>query len=193
MSDKSTSCPLPPSNFSIDINASNMPLAWRNFKTSLGIYTIANDLEKESDKRKVAILLQTIGSDALQIFYSFNTEIDKITYKDLLAKFEDYFTPRVNISVERHKLFNRKQGPDEEIETYATDLKNLSIQCNFEGLADDIVKDIFSWNLNSSCSYIRERILIEKPSWVGFESKAPEFDDTDCAGVSGTLDWNTSK
>ncbi|CAF4940748.1 unnamed protein product [Pieris macdunnoughi] len=30
----STSCPLPPSNFSLDINTSNMPLAWRNFNTS---------------------------------------------------------------------------------------------------------------------------------------------------------------
>ncbi|KAL0830050.1 hypothetical protein ABMA28_003508 [Loxostege sticticalis] len=48
----------------------------------LKIYLRANKLEDEDDKRKVAILLQFIGPEALTIFYSFDVDIDVVTYKE---------------------------------------------------------------------------------------------------------------
>ncbi|CAH2088683.1 unnamed protein product [Euphydryas editha] len=63
---------------------------------------------------------------------------------------------------ERHKLFNRRQGDDESIEQYITDLKNIASQCEFKN-QDDILRDIFSWNRNASNQFITERILQEKP------------------------------
>ncbi|CAH2101985.1 unnamed protein product [Euphydryas editha] len=147
----------------LNIHASNMPLTWKNFATNLKIYMRANNFEKESESRKVAILLACIGSEALEIFYSFNVDIDTISFVELLKKFEEYFLPKVNISMERHKLFNRKQGQDEDIASYATDIKNISLQCGFDELRDNILKDVFSWNLNSSNNYIREKLLTNDP------------------------------
>ncbi|KAI5638868.1 hypothetical protein NE865_08570 [Phthorimaea operculella] len=156
--------PLPPATFQLEHDASNMPVAWKNFTTRLQIYMIANGLNEEPDERKVAILLNCIGAEALQVYYSFDVDMKTITYKALLQKFEAYYLPKVNISVERHKLFNRRQGDDEELETYATDLKNISLQCEFGTIADSLLKDIFSWNLNEKNSYIKEKLLLDKPT-----------------------------
>lgn len=120
----------------------------------------ANNLDTETDARKVVILLNSVGQEALPIFNSFNVDMSKIKYNDLLKKFETHFMPKVNISMERHRLFNRKQRSDEDIESYATDLKNISLQCDIQD-CPSLLTDIFSWNLASD--YIKERILIEKP------------------------------
>lgn len=63
----------------------------------------------------------------MNILCSFDVDMAKISYKDLTKKYDDYFMPRVNYSMERHKLFNRKQGVTEDIATHATDLKNISL------------------------------------------------------------------
>ncbi|KAJ0169239.1 hypothetical protein K1T71_015269 [Dendrolimus kikuchii] len=65
--------------------------------------------------------------------------------------------------MERHKLFNRRQNLEETIDEYATDLKNIGRQCNFNTLEDDLIRDIFSWNLHPKNQYIKEKILIQKP------------------------------
>lgn len=147
----------------LNINSSNMQVEWKKFATNLKIFMRANNFEAESQARKVAILLACIGSDALQIFYSFNVDIDVITFEDLLKRFEEYFLPKINVTMERHKLFNRKQANDEDITSYATDLKNISLQCGFEELRDSILKDVFSWNLNNNYNYIREKLLTNDP------------------------------
>lgn len=66
--------------------------------------------------------------------------------------------------MERHKLFNRKQGEIEDLlDTYITDLKNIALQCVFKDLHDDLLKDIFSWNLCNNNHYIKEKIPQEMP------------------------------
>lgn len=152
-----------PPNFTFNINASNMAVEWKNFHTNLQIYILANGLQDQPDERKVAITLHAIGQEAIQVFHSFNIEMKDITYEELIKRFREYFTPKVNITIERHKLFNRKQDTNEELEVYATSLKNISLQCDMGDKSDDILKYIFSWNLNDEHSYIKERILIEKP------------------------------
>lgn len=141
--------------------SNNMPLAWRNFVSSLKIYLRASGLEKEPDTRKVAILLSLIGEDAMEVYYSFNVDLDTVKFEDLIKKFECHYMPKVNVVIERHKLFNRKQRTDEDIETFSTDLKNISLNCNLGPVHDDLLKDIFSWNL--LCQNTKERILADKP------------------------------
>lgn len=140
-----------------------MPLTWKNWYTQLKIYMRANNLEDECDQRKVAILLHHIGQDALVIFYSFNVDIDTISFEELASKFSNHFIPQINVTMERHKLFNRRQNLEESIDNYVTDLKNIGRRCNFDSLEDDLIRDIFSWNLHAKNQYIKEKILIQKP------------------------------
>lgn len=148
----------------LNLKSSNIALHWKNWVTQFQIFLRASNLENETDQRKVALLLHYIGTEALQIFYSFNEDIDTIGLETLLTKFQQHFTPKVNITMERHKLFNRRQQITEDIDTYATDLINISLACEFDILRDSIVKDIFSWNLNSKNQYIKERLLHESPA-----------------------------
>lgn len=147
----------------LDLKTTNMAVAWKNWITQLKIYLRANNLEEECDSRKVAILLHFIGPESLVIFYAFNVDIDKIKFDDLIEKFTNHFTPQVNITMERHKLFNRRQGVEETIDDYVTDLKNIGRQCDFLELEDSLMRDVFSWNLNSANQYIKQKILERKP------------------------------
>ncbi|CAH0730453.1 unnamed protein product, partial [Brenthis ino] len=154
---------VPSHHFKMDFHAPDLAKAWKDFLISFRIYLTAHDLDNEEDRRKVAILLNIMGPDALPIFNSFDLKLESTPLTTLVQRFEAYFTPKVNPTIERHKLFNRKQGIDEDLETYPTALKNISLQCAFDALADEITRDIFSWNLNSECTFIKERILMEKP------------------------------
>ncbi|KAL0878513.1 hypothetical protein ABMA27_003602 [Loxostege sticticalis] len=147
----------------LNLRTNNMPLEWKNWSNRLKIYLRANKLEDEDDKRKVAILLQFIGPEALAIFYSFDVDIDVVSYKELLAKFEAYFLPKVNVTMERHKLFNRRQQDNESIDDYVTDLKNISHQCEFGVLRENLLRDVFSLNLHGDNQYLKEKLLTDCP------------------------------
>ena len=54
------------------------------------------------------------------------TEEDEITVKALFQKFEDYCLPKKNLIVERRRSFTRNQQHDETVDTYITQLRNLS-------------------------------------------------------------------
>ncbi|KAL4716477.1 hypothetical protein ACJJTC_015905 [Scirpophaga incertulas] len=148
----------------MDTRSNNLPLAWKNWLTKFKIYLKAFNLDKESEDRRVALLLHFLGPECLNIFYSFDVDVDKVRLQTLIEKFTEYFSPKANITILRHTLFNRKQLPNENLDTYITDLKNIALQCNFGNLQDDLLKDIFSWNLNDGNKYIKEKILQEAPS-----------------------------
>lgn len=56
-----------------------MPQMCKNWITQYKIHIMANDLDNADDTRKAAVLLHFLRIDALQVFFSFNLEIDKIT------------------------------------------------------------------------------------------------------------------
>lgn len=145
----------------LNLKSSNVAETWRMWKTQFKMYMRASNLESQEDKRRVAILLHHMGPESLQIFSSFNVNEDVVKYDDLVKKFDDYFLPRINIAVERHKFFTRKQKQHESIEEYITVLKNLSLNCNFKDLREELVKDIFICGLTAQRSYIKERLLSE--------------------------------
>ncbi|KAL4704823.1 hypothetical protein ACJJTC_001298 [Scirpophaga incertulas] len=113
----------------MDTRSNNLPLAWKNWLTKFKIYLKAFNLDKESEDRRVALLLHFLGPECLNI-----------------------------------STHSTKQLPNENLDTYITDLKNIALQCNFGNLQDDLLKDIFSWNLNDGNKYIKEKILQEAPS-----------------------------
>ena len=80
------------------------PLTWKIWYTLFQMYLRANNLE-ELDKRKVAILLHLMGPNCLSIFHSFNENINTVMYKELVEKFNAYFLPKINITMERHNIF----------------------------------------------------------------------------------------
>ncbi|KAL4714366.1 hypothetical protein ACJJTC_009718 [Scirpophaga incertulas] len=116
----------------MNTKASNLPLEWKNWLMKFNIYLKAYSLDKEPDDRQVAILLHFMGQDCLTIFNSFNLDVNTVKLEELTKKFTHYFSPKVNITMERHKLFNRKQTLHEDLDNYVTDLRNIALQYTLE-------------------------------------------------------------
>lgn len=114
-----------------NIKAHNVAVEWKNWSKQFKIYLLASNLDLQSDKRKVALLLHNMGPQCLEIFNSFNEDIDSVKYENLLKLFEQHFIPKVNLAMERHTFFTRRQKTEESIVQYATALENLSNTCGF--------------------------------------------------------------
>ncbi|KAK9710189.1 hypothetical protein QE152_g26162 [Popillia japonica] len=82
----------------------NLAHNWKNWIQHFNIYMRASGLENEEDKRKVAIFLHFIGGEALDIFNSFNLDMDTCSYDDVITKFKSHCMPKKNLTVERQLL-----------------------------------------------------------------------------------------
>lgn len=69
------------------------------------------------------------------------TEKEKTNFNVVIQKFEDYFVPQKNESVKAHVFFIRNQHEGETFDTYITDLKRLSADCNFGDLKERLIRD----------------------------------------------------
>ncbi|XP_061398654.1 uncharacterized protein LOC133334373, partial [Musca vetustissima] len=145
----------------MDFKATNLAKEWKTWHTKFKIFLRASNLETEPDKRKVALLLHHLGSQSLEIFNSFDMDIDTVTYEDLVRMLGSHFTPKANIVMERHRFFTCKQQDNQTIDEYVTILRNLSLNCEFGDLKNDLVRDIFICGLSQKHYNIKERLLTE--------------------------------
>ncbi|XP_073841363.1 uncharacterized protein [Musca autumnalis] len=145
----------------INLKAPNLAKEWNTWHTQFKIFLRASDLESQPNERKVALLLHHLGSKSLDIFNSFNLDVDVVEYDDLVSKMQSYFVPQSNIVMERHTFFTYKQQEEQTLDEFVTVLKNLSLNCEFKELRTQLVRDIFICGLNSKHSFIRERLLTE--------------------------------
>lgn len=81
----------------MDFKASNLAKEWKTWLTKFKIFLRASNLESETDKRKVALLLNHLGSQSLEIFNSFDVDIDTVKYEDLVRMLGSHFTPKAQI------------------------------------------------------------------------------------------------
>lgn len=121
----------------------NMARNWEFFKQKFDIYLQASKMEGEEDNYLAALLLNTIGDEALKIYNNlvFETEGDRKSYKKILTKLDEYFIPTRNVTYERNVFFLREMKTDETIDEYVNDLRRLSSNCEFGNLTDSLIKD----------------------------------------------------
>ena len=145
----------------IDGQSTNLALKWSNWITQFKFNIVAAGLEEQSDRRKVALLLLLIGAQGMVIFHSFYVDSDTVKYVDLVDKFHSHFTPKKNVTVERNRFLTRRQGQNESIDDFVTDLRNLSLSCELGTLKDDLIKDVLICGLNKANFRMKERLLQE--------------------------------
>ncbi|XP_047998787.1 uncharacterized protein LOC125236131 [Leguminivora glycinivorella] len=88
------------------------------------------------------------------------TEENKKKYQTVLDSFENYFVPKKNLSVCRHKFFSHVQGTD-TLDMFLTKLKKLAADCEFKELQDSLIRDMFICNMNKEHANIRQKLLVE--------------------------------
>lgn len=145
----------------LNTKATNMAAEWSNWFVQFKIFLLATNLEEQSEKRKIALLLHNLGQSCIPIFNAFNLDIETAKYNEVVKKFELYFKPKSNISLERHNFFTRRQHVEESVNDYATILENLSKSCEFGDLRESLCKDIFVCGLLDKHRNIKEKLLAE--------------------------------
>lgn len=127
----------PPRGLLIDENVSNN---WTLFKQKFENFLLATGNEGKGDKVKIAMLLNCIGDEAMEIYNTFKPE-DADTLEKVTKLYDSYFTPRKNVVYNRYKFFTRVQQESEAIEHYITALKSLAKSCEFKEDEESLIRD----------------------------------------------------
>ena len=137
----------------------NVHESFAEFEEAWRIYAEAG-LQGKSKKQKASFLLNFAGKDARTKAKSFvyapeikNDNGDVVTpaeTKDdpevLLKKFKEVCSIKVNVMMERHAFFERKQGNDkngdpESFSAFLADVKIKATTCKFGDLQDEFIRD----------------------------------------------------
>lgn len=120
-----------------NVTSGNLSAEWQKWQKSFKIYFEACEISKKSKKVQINILLHIIGDKCREVYEQFTEEVQ--TVEELLRKFDDFFIPKKNLAVERHKFFNRNQKEFESTEQYVFELNKIAAKCEFKDLQDDLV------------------------------------------------------
>lgn len=114
---------------------------YKRFKQRINIYMTVNGLHEKSDEVKVAILLNTVGEEGIEIFNNFGlSDVDQMKFDLVLKKFDDHLLPKKNIVYERFLFYKRAQEPNEPIDNFFKELKKLAQNCDFVD-EQDMIRD----------------------------------------------------
>lgn len=124
----------------------NVAENWKKWQQQFGIFLKASGADKKDDGIKIAILLNTAGEEAIELFNTFEFETkdgksDSEVYDCVVAKFTEYANPRKNTLFERYKFWQRHQKEGETIDQFVVELKTMAKNCEYSVLTDQMIRD----------------------------------------------------
>lgn len=88
------------------------------------------------------------------------TEEERTNPETILNKFNNYFIPKTNKSVERHRFNSRLQLPGETFDTFVSELRRIMQNCDFGAMRDDLLTDRIVCGIRDP--KIKDRLLREQ-------------------------------
>ena len=87
-------------------------------------YLTASESKNKPDEVKTSRLLSAIGPKSREIYYTFNFANDEesMTFDVVIQKFDDYFTPKKNITYQRYRFFSYNQNDGQSIDSMQPNL-----------------------------------------------------------------------
>jgi hypothetical protein len=122
----------PPGEFSFE------PADWEKWRKRFERFMILSGNEAGSDADKINCLLYCMGDRAEDVIKRFPATQ---SYEETLKGLDEIFTPRKNIIYERYRFNTRKQGEDESIDIFITDLFKLAETCDYGTLREELIRD----------------------------------------------------
>ncbi|KFD47218.1 hypothetical protein M513_11925 [Trichuris suis] len=96
-----------------------------------------------------------IPMEGQRLFYSLQPKDD--SYESTLEVLSAFFTPKVNVCVERYRFRKRRQTVEESVDRYVADFRELASTCAFGPLEDELLRDQLIEGTSSPA--IREKLL----------------------------------
>ena len=140
--------------------------SWKVFKQKFNLYLLAAGFKKRSEEEKVALLLTLGGDELIEIYNSFefptpasgDPDPSQIL-KNVLEKFDGYFSPRKNVLVDRYKFRKCIQRADETLDSFITRIKIIIKQCDYGQENDNELRDQLVFGCNDDT--LREKFFKE--------------------------------
>lgn len=132
---------------------------WNTWYQKLELFMEATGKDQASENQKIAILLNLIGDEGIEIYNTFKVDKKTAKFKEVVKLFKDYCEPRKNVVYERYKFLNANQKEGQTIESFITELKSLVVSCEYKD-EDDMVRDKLVMGIRDNG--LRERLLNEK-------------------------------
>ena len=136
---------------------------WKKWRQRFETFLTAAGRQAARDEEKIALLLHAVGEEGVDVFSTFTftaedkTEDGQRKYAVVLAKFDEYYAPKTNVTYERHRFFTRSRQPGETVDKFVTDLRILAQTCEFDALTDSLIKDRVVCGIGDSM--LTERLL----------------------------------
>jgi hypothetical protein len=123
--------------------AGNIAVEWKRFSSQWRNYEVAADLTGESKKKRTAIFLACIGTEAYELFQAmhFAAAADREDLDKVVEAFQRHCIGEVNVTYERYTFNRRVQDVAETFDTFVADLRRLAKSCEFGTLEDSIIRD----------------------------------------------------
>lgn len=117
----------------------NLVNNWKLFKQKFQNYLRASGNDKKDEEVQVAMFLNCIGDEALEVYNTFKITDEK-KLQPILEAFDQYCEPQKNVIYNRFKFFSRSQSEGETIDHFVTDLRKLAKLCEFKE-EDTLIRD----------------------------------------------------
>jgi len=117
---------------------------WKLWKQEWKNYAKITQLDKHPEDVQTSLLLHCAGRNILRIYNAseFTTGESDTTPQTVLEKLDDYFTVKINETMERFNFNKRNQAMDENVDSYVTCLRTLANKCNFcDTCGDSLICD----------------------------------------------------
>ena len=132
---------------------------WQQYVERLQFFMEATGVTDASKKR--ATFLSVVGPTTFQLLRSLiaPANLSDKTFEELMEVLKTHFNPEPSEIVERYKFHTRIRRPGETVATYLSELRALSVSCNFGPVLDDMLRNRLLCGINDD--QMQKRLLSE--------------------------------
>ena len=125
----------------------------------LKLFMTANDI---ADAKKVPVFLSCIGPRPYKLLKSLLTpeKPEEKGLESLIDTLKSHYAPKPVVISERFKFYQRVQREGESISSYAAELKNLTVYCEFGDFLNQALRDKFVCGLRNTAT--QKKLLSEE-------------------------------
>lgn len=142
----------------MSFTSGNVAESWKRWVQKFHNFMLATEKTNRPEKVKIAILLNLLGDEGVEVYNTFHLETSP-SLDDVLQCFEEHCIPRKNIVYERFKFFSCKQQEGQSFDAYLTQLKTLAGMCEFGEQEESLVRDRIVLGITDTS--LQERMLRE--------------------------------
>ncbi|KAG6464303.1 hypothetical protein O3G_MSEX014427 [Manduca sexta] len=169
--------------------------SWKNYKSRITQWFIANNITSTSDAQGVkrrAILLSALAEGTFQLAsdLALPKDVQDVPYEDIIKLLDDHFTPKRLGFGERSTFYNATQNPDESFSQWAARLRGLTAYCNFSNV-EEALRDKFVMGLLPGRE--REKLFAQDLTDLTLAKAVKLAEAIRCARTTASTSTSTSR